>query len=74
VSFRSTTGTWLLLQGDGGVLVIATRRFSPAGASINMGLITPGVSERVDVPQDAVAQPRRLTAGAARGRGVAPEI
>jgi hypothetical protein len=69
-----STGPWLLRQVGGGVLVIRARRFAPAGASINLGLITPRVAERLDIPKDSISQPWWLSAVPVRGGGAALEI
>ncbi|HEX8975223.1 MAG TPA: hypothetical protein VF781_01830 [Solirubrobacteraceae bacterium] len=69
-------GAWLLYQADGPGLEIGVRRFAPPGSSAYIGFITPGLTERMIVPPDAISAEWKLsiksTTASAGGLHVCP--
>jgi hypothetical protein len=62
-------GTWLLSEPAGGGLGIGVARFAPPGSPAYIGLITPGLIERMSVPPDGIPPPWRLSIKSAAGAG-----
>jgi hypothetical protein len=62
-------GAWLLTETGGGT-AIAVRRFAPPGATAIIGLIAPGITERMVVPRDGLRAAWRLSIRAPTSRRV----
>ena len=54
-------GSWILSEPRGAGLAIGVRRFAPPGLISYIGLIAPGLHERMAVPQDATPDRWRLS-------------
>jgi hypothetical protein len=59
-------GSWLLFESGTGGLGIGVRRFAPPGSVAYIGLIAPGLTERMAVPPDGIREPWRLSIKPAR--------